>query len=250
MTRDWDAATYDRLPIPMTRWGEEVARRLDLRGDETVLDAGCGTGQVTARLLDRLPNGRIIALDGSPSMIQRARSRLGLDRVEYLVHDLLHPIPVEPVDAVLSTATFHWILDHDALFRNLAAVLRSDGQLEAQCGGAGNTASIRRTLEGLGYDVSRRTLFATPEETARRLEAAGFVEVRCWLHDEPTPIPPGDLARYLETICLGDVLEGLSTAERTRVIREVAGRLEEPAIDYVRLDISARARAEHGPRAR
>jgi trans-aconitate 2-methyltransferase len=240
MTRDWDAATYDRLPIPMTRWGEQVAHRLALQGAETVLDAGCGTGQVTALLLERLPSGRVIALDGSASMIQQARARLGQERVEYLVHDLLLPIPVEPVDAVLSTATFHWILDHDALFRNLAAILRPGGQLEAQCGGAGNIATIREALDALGYDMSMGKLFATPEETAARLEEAGFVDVRCWLHDEPTPLPPNDLDLYLETICLGDVLEGLRDDERERVVHGVSGRLPAPAIDYVRLDISAR----------
>jgi trans-aconitate 2-methyltransferase len=240
MTRDWDATAYDRLPIPMTRWGERVADRLDLRGDERVLDAGCGTGRVTARLLERLPTGRVIALDGSVSMIQRARSRLGQERVEYLVHDLLLPIPVEPVDAVLSTATFHWILDHDVLFRNVAAVLRPGGQLEAQCGGAGNIASIRTALEELGFDVARGKLFATADETNRRLESSGFVDVHCWLHQEPTPLPAGDLDPYLETICLGDVLEGLTEPERTRVVRRVSERLPRPAIDYVRLDISAR----------
>jgi trans-aconitate 2-methyltransferase len=240
MTRDWDAATYDRLPIPMTRWGEQVVERLDLRGDETVLDAGCGTGQVTARLLDRLPGGRVIALDGSVSMIQRARSRLGQDRVEYLVHDLLTPIPIEPLDAVLSTATFHWILDHDVLFRNLAAVLRPGGQLEAQSGGAGNIACIRSALEELGHDVTAGKLFATPEDTAGRLETAGFVDLRCWLHDEPTPLPPGDLEPYLETICLGGVLERRDADERARLIHGVSQRLPTSAIDYVRLDISAR----------
>jgi trans-aconitate 2-methyltransferase len=243
MTRDWDATTYDRLPIPMTRWGERVAERLHLRGNERVLDAGCGTGQVTSGLLERLPEGRVIALDGSASMIQLARARLGHERTQYLVHDLLRPIPIEPVDAIISTATFHWILDHDVLFRNLAAIVRPGGQLEAQCGGAGNIATIRTALAELGYDATRRKLFATPEETRRRLDAAGFVDVRCWLHDEPTPIPPGDLEPYLETICLGDVLEGLSAPERREVVHDVAERLPASAIDYVRLDISARRAA-------
>src|SRR6476661_6934333 len=107
MPRDWDADAYDRLPIPMTRWGTEVVGWLDLAGDECVLDAGCGTGQVTHELLRRLPSGTVVALDGSPSMIEQARVRLADDRVEFLVHDLLDPIPVRPVDAVLSTATVH-----------------------------------------------------------------------------------------------------------------------------------------------
>ena len=66
MPRDWDAEAYDRLPIPMTRWGTEVVGWLDLAGDERVLDAGCGTGQVTRELLQRLPKGTVVALDGSP----------------------------------------------------------------------------------------------------------------------------------------------------------------------------------------
>src|SRR5512134_297121 len=151
MPRDWDAATYDRLPIPMTRWGETVVSWLDLAGAERVMDAGCGTGQVTATLLDRLPSGRVIAIDGSPSMIELARARLGDDRVEYLVADLQQPLPIdEPVDAILSTATFHWIPDHEALFANLAAALAPGGQLAAQCGGAGNIASIQAALRDLG----------------------------------------------------------------------------------------------------
>ena len=118
MTREWNAAAYDRLPIPMTRWGETVLGWLDLTGDERVLDAGCGTGQVTEKLRTRLPRGEVMALDGSASMIERARDRLGDDRVSCVVADLQKPLPIdEPVDAVLSTATFHWVLDHEVARR-------------------------------------------------------------------------------------------------------------------------------------
>lgn len=127
--RDWDGGEYDRLPTPMTRWGAAVVGWLELRGDERVLDAGCGTGQVTALLRERLPYGHVVAVDGSASMLVRARERLGDDdRVEFIVADLREPLPVHPpVDAILSTATFHWIPDHDSLFRHLAAMIRPDG---------------------------------------------------------------------------------------------------------------------------
>ena len=107
--RDWDAATYDRVAEPQTRWGRVV--------------------------LDRLPRGRVVALDGSPSMIEEARRRFTGDaRVELVTADLAQPLPVsQPVDAILSTATFHWIADHAALFRNLAAVLRPGGRLVVLC---------------------------------------------------------------------------------------------------------------------
>jgi len=241
VTRDWDAAAYDRLPISMTRWGETVLGWLDLGGDERVLDAGCGTGQVTEKLRTRLPRGEVVALDGSASMIERARDRLGDDRVRYVVADLQRPLPIdEPVDAVLSTATFHWVLDHDALFRNLAAVMRSGAQLAAQCGGEGNIVSIEAALRDMGEDFAGRKHYAGPGLTRERLETAGFIDIETWLHAEPSPIPESDLEAYLGTICLGDHVEGMSDDERTAFVREVAQRMPAPVIDYVRLNIRAR----------
>jgi trans-aconitate 2-methyltransferase len=243
MPRDWDAAEYDRLPIPMTGWGLAVLDRLTLRGDERVLDAGCGTGQVTQALLARLPHGEIVALDGSRSMIEAARERLGEQRVSYLEHDLLDPIPLEPVDVIVSTATFHWIRDHDRLFANLAQVLRPGGTLEAQCGGRGNIASIEALVRSMGhgeaFDAKR---FPEPGGTARRLERAGFVDVRCWLHEEPTLLPADALERYLATVCLGGVTASMTPSDSDALVRRVADAMPEPLIDYVRLDISARRR--------
>jgi trans-aconitate 2-methyltransferase len=238
--RDWDAATYDRLPVPMTRWGEVVISWLKLRGHERVLDAGCGSGKVTQKLLERLPRGEVVALDGSPSMIERARERLGDPRVEFVVADLAQPLPIAPVDAILSTATFHWILDHEALFANLATVLRAGGQLVAQCGGVGNIASIEAAASALGESFAGRKHYASPEETQGRLERAGFTQIECWLHEEPTALPREDLEPYLETICLGDVVESMAPQDRRAFVQEVAGRLPEPLIDYVRLNIRAR----------
>jgi trans-aconitate 2-methyltransferase len=239
--RDWDAAAYDRLAAPMTRWGEAVVSWLDLEGDERVLDAGCGTGRVTSMLRDRLPDGEVVALDGSASMVEKARERLGRDRVTYLVADLQRPLPVDPpVDAVLSTATFHWIVDHDALFGNLATVMRPGGQLGAQCGGHGNIASIEAALGDLGEGFAGRKRFASPDETRERLERSGFTDIDVWLHAEPTPLDPEDLEPYLAAICLGDHVEGMTDTERAQFVHEVALRLPEPAIDYVRLNIRAR----------
>ena len=98
MTADWDARTYDRIADPMTRWGATVLDRLPLEGDERVLDAGCGSGRVTELLLERLPRGHVVALDGSAAMIDEARRRLAPaaveDRVSFVVADLCEPLPV------------------------------------------------------------------------------------------------------------------------------------------------------------
>ena len=244
--RDWDAATYDRVSGPMTRWGTAVLDRLPLEGDESVLDAGCGSGRVTELLASRLPRGRVVALDASPSMIEEARGRLAGfgDRVAYVVADLGRPLPLgslAPVDAILSTATFHWVPDHDALFANLAAVLRVGGRLVAQCGGSGNIASIQAVLATIGDGWLGDVHFETPEATARRLAAAGFVDIETWLQPEPTRFERGEaFETYLRTVVLGSHVARLPPSERDAFVSEVAGRLGDPVIDYVRLNITAR----------
>jgi trans-aconitate 2-methyltransferase len=235
---DWDATSYDQLPIPMTGWGLAVLDRLKLRGDETVLDAGCGTGRVTEALRERLPQGHVIALDASPSMLAQARERLGDDRVSCLPHDLLEPLPIDPVDAILSTATFHWVPDHDQLFANLAAVLAPGGPLVAQCGGSGNIANVTGALEALGIPSGNR-VFATPDATRERLERAGFTDIKCWLVEETTPLPSDEFERYLATVCLGGILAETPEADRSGLVHTVAETMGEPRIDYVRLNIDA-----------
>lgn len=239
---EWDAATYDRIADPMTRWGAMVLERLDLTGDESVLDAGCGSGRVTELLCRRLAQGRVIALDRSAAMVAEARRRLQpfAARVGVLRADLSKPLPLRPLDLVFSTATFHWIHDHQALFANLAAVLRPGGRLVAQCGGAGNIARVHAAAKAAGVDIDP-THFATPAATERRLAAAGFVDVRCWLQPEPTRLTAGEaFETYLRTVCLRAHLEQLPPESHQSFLREVMSRLGEPLIDYVRLNIDAR----------
>ena len=244
--RDWDAATYDQVAIPMTRWGSAVVDRLPLDGDEAVLDAGCGSGRVTEMLANRLPRGRVVALDASPSMIEEARRRLAGfgDQIAYVVADLGRPLPLgplAPVDAILSTATFPWVPDHDALFANLAAVLRPGGRLVAQCGGSGNIASLLAVVATIGDGWLGDAHFETPEATERRLAAAGFVDIETWLQPEPTRFEPGKpFASYLQTVALGSHVARLPESERDAFIAEVVGRLREPVVDFVRLNVVAR----------
>ena len=244
--RDWDATTYDRVADPMTRWGSAVLDRLPLDGSETVLDAGCGTGRVTEQLATRLPDGRVIALDASPSMVAEAGRRLARfgDRIDYVVADVGRPfsLPGEGLaDAILSTATFHWVPDHDALFRNLAAVVRPGGRLVAQCGGFGNIATVQAVLATIGDGWLGDVHFETSEATAKRLAAAGFVDIETWLHPEPTTFEPGEpFTAYLRTVVLGSHLARLPANEHDAFVQAVVSGIGEPVIDYVRLNIVAR----------
>src|SRR4051812_19158920 len=174
-TREWDGRSYDRVSAPMAEMAAPVLDRLSLRGDETVVDAGCGSGRVTEALLERLPDGRVIAVDASADMLVAARERLGDDpRVGYLQADLTELRLDEPADAILSTATFHWIADQAALYRALHGALKSGGSLVAQCGGEGNIADVRGAVaEVVAADPDLRERvgdfnpwrFLAPEET-------------------------------------------------------------------------------------
>ena len=247
--RDWAGPVYDRISAPQQRWGSAVVDRLDPTGLGTVVDAGCGTGRVTARLLDRLPDATVIGVDGSASMLAQAAHTLaptiGERRVQLVHADLRHPLPLREgsVDAVVSTATFHWLLDHDALFAHLAAVLRPGGQLVAQCGGAGNIASVVRVLRELGEDWTPWH-FATPGETQDRLESHGFEQVRTWAHSEPTTFASrNELEEFLATVVLGPHLERRPPEAGAALVKQVSAGLAEPVIDYVRLNILARRAA-------
>src|SRR5438874_4041131 len=143
---DWDAATYDRVSDVQFAWALAQLERLRLNGDEVVLDAGCGSGRVTAELVARVPRGRVYGVDVAPSMVEHARAALG-DRATILCQDLVELDLPEPVDAIFSNATFHWIRDHDALFAALHRALNAHGRVVAQCGGRGNIDRFRRLAD-------------------------------------------------------------------------------------------------------
>jgi len=265
LAREWNADEYEKLSAPQTRWGVEVLERLVVRGDEAAIDASCGTGRVTELLLAKLPEGSVLAIDGSRAMVEAARRRFaGEPRVRVERQDLLSLDVEERVDLIFSTATFHWIWDHDRLFENLALALKPGGRLVAQCGGEGNisraTRATKETMEEerfLDYFVGWKDdkYYADARTTARRLEAAGFEEVETWLHDEVAAFDSVDeLARFLGTVVLGGHLERLSEEERGPFAAAVAAKITAvdgtPALDYVRLNImvrrSALSREEEG----
>jgi len=248
-TVDRDAGTYHRVATPQEEWGREVLDRLDLSGEEVVLDAGCGSGRLAALVLERLPNGRLIGGDASPSMIEKARESIGSNpRVELRVGDLLDLDLDRAVDVVFSTATFHWILDHERLFSRLHAALQPGGRLEAQCGGEGNVAEIERVLDSLSGDerfsaylrpALRPWNFASVGDTEVRLKRAGFEVERVWL--EPRPVTPREPRVFLATVALPWHLDRLPPDLHddfvTAVLAAMPGTL---TLRYVRLNISAR----------
>ena len=239
---DWDAAGYDRVADPQARWGERLLVRLPLFGRETVMDAGCGTGRVTERLAERVPRGLVLAVDRSPAMLALARARMGPfgDRVAFVEADLCSLPRLRPADAIISSATFHWIADHDALFSSLAAALRPGGRLVAECGGTGNIASVGRALERLGLRDPGDLNFASPDETIRRLHEAGFPHARAWLRPELVTFDDDAAFRaFLRTVILRSQLALVEPEARDDVVEGVAEQIPDRTLDYVRLEIDA-----------
>jgi trans-aconitate 2-methyltransferase len=242
MATPWDARTYDVSSEPQQAWGSEVLARLEpIPTHATVLDVGCGTGRITESLLALVPEGRVLAIDASEDMVALARERLG-DRAQVWCQDVLELDLAEPVDLIVSTATLHWVTDHDRMWRRLAAALRRNGILEVQCGGEGNLGRLREVIDAVARDGFPELVewspwtFATPEATATRLRNAGFSSARCWL--EPRPTYPEDVGPFVRTSILAAHLARLLPERREPFASAVLAGLRLP-LDYVRLNVSA-----------
>ena len=257
--REWNSAVYHRLSGPQVSWGKKVLSRLKLRGDETVLDAGCGAGRLTAELLQALPRGRVVGIDLSQNMLHGAREHLSGDfgtRLHLVTSDLLQLPLKRAFDIVVSTAAFHWVLDHDRLFRSLHDVLLPGGSLEAQCGGGPNLVRLRGRANTLAarpmfarYFVGFREpwLYEDAEGAAQKLRDAGFADVETSIVAAPTVLD--DAAHYKEfvrNIIMRRHLENIpSEAEREEFIAclaEQAAKDDPPfLLDYWRLNLRGRA---------
>jgi trans-aconitate 2-methyltransferase len=254
----WNAEVYERIGTPMRGWAQEVIDGLELRGDEIVLDAGCGSGSVTFDLLERLPNGRVYAVDSSPEMIEKLKRSLeerGEKRVTALRGDLTEFTLPEQVDAVFSNAVFHWIPDDEALFGCLLRATKPGGRLRAQCGGGHNIARLTEAThavearapykEHLGPDTEFRK-YRTAEEAKAAMEAAGWGDARARVWESPVVFEnEEDAVLYLRTIILqlqANALPAeLSDAFLRDVVQETIRRFGEPFVaDYVRLDLWAK----------
>ncbi|HXR14770.1 MAG TPA: methyltransferase domain-containing protein [Terriglobales bacterium] len=257
-TREWNATDYHRISGPQVSWGEKVLARVHLRGDELLMDAGCGTGRLTAQLLQSLPRGRVVGVDLSQNMLVAAQDYLSPDfRGKFLpVAADLQDLPFERVfDGIFSTAAFHWVLDHDRLFLSLFRTLRPGGWLQAQCGGGPNLARLRQRVGELVATARYAHYFAgfpepwtynDAETAAAVMRRAGFIEVETSLEPVLT-ILEGSLqyAEFVRNLILRQHLQRIPDDEsRTAFVAALASQAatHDPpfSLDYWRLNMSAK----------
>ena len=255
---EWNAEGYHRVSDPHVAWGLRVLARLPLEGDECVLDIGCGTGRLTERLLERLPRGHVVGIDLSPSMLGAAHGYLAprfSKRVSFARADAAALPIAGRADAVFSTATFHWVLDHGRLFQSIFDALKPGGRLVAQCGGGPNIQRLHDRCARVGEGPEFVPYFhhwqppwhyAEATTTAERLEEAGFTDIATSL--EPSPVVQPDAATYRDfvtnVICRPHLARLPGEGLRARfmdVITEQAANDSPPfEIDYWRLNLDAR----------
>jgi trans-aconitate 2-methyltransferase len=264
---DWDAERYHRLSNPQLGWGRRVLERLAPDPNERILDLGCGTGRLTAELFAVMREGLVVAVDRSQTMLQQAAAQntqhagphpVDPAKVPARIHvvraDGLHLPFSDTFDAVLSTATFHWILDHDLLFASIYRALVPGGRLVAQCGGSGNLAAMLARADALRAREPFAPYFtawtdpwnfATVPDTITRLGHAGFTAIDVWLESTPTTLPDRDTYReFLWTVCVREHVSRLPEDLRPQfldALTELAAAESPPfTLDYWRLNIYAR----------
>jgi len=260
---EWNAASYHKVSGPQTSWGQKVLARLSLRGDERAVDAGCGSGRLTGELLDRLPRGELVAVDRSWNMLQTARANLRPihgSRIRF-AQVSLPDMPFNAwADLIFSTATFHWVSDHPALFANLFAALRPGGRVHAQCGGGPNLARAHALARVVMAEVRFAPYFhdwpgpwefASDTVTHDRLTAAGFTEVSTSLEPAPTTLASeSDYREFVTTVIYHPHLARLPVELQPAFIDEVTSlSADEPepfTLDYWRLNMQARRPARGG----
>lgn len=259
MAREWDSAAYHRLSDPQFGWALKVLKKLDslpLRDNADILDAGCGTGRVTAELLQKFPRSRVTAVDASENMVREARVTLAEfgDRVRPEQRDLLDLSYSDTFDLVFSTAVFHWIKDHERLFAVLLRVLKPGGFLVAQCGGGPNLKKVRDRAQRLIEAERFRTYFEGwqrvweypgPELTAERLRKAGFESVNTSLEAAPVTFSTAERYRdFLNAVIIHPYLErlpaGLQAELADEMVRQAASDDPPFVLDYWRLNMQGR----------
>jgi len=264
---DWDAGKYHRISDPQLAWGRAVAARLMPSAGERILDLGCGTGRLTAEMA-QVPGIVVVGLDSSAAMLAQAGVRPGSDRGQtgvrrgsdrgltplYVRADGAVLPFVSAFDAVFSAAVFHWIPDHDQLFRSVHQALKPGGRVIAQCGGAGNLDRLygraRALMDCSEYRVhfigwTSFNHFENVADTEQRLYRAGFEAIDVSLVNSPVTFDtPAAFNEFVAAVCLRHHLDRLPSAARdgfmTQITDQASGDHPPLTLDYWRLNIAAR----------
>ena len=185
-TAKWNAADYAANSVVQQTWARELIAKLKLRGDEHILDVGCGDGKVTAELARAVPRGSATGVDASPQMVKFAQKTFPAKKfpnLEFHVMDAREIKFDRQFDIIFSNAALHWVDDHQAILRGMAAVLKPGGRLIVSCGGKGNAQDVfvalrpemrLKTWSEYFRKMPKPYFFYAPEDYEKWLPKFGF----------------------------------------------------------------------------
>lgn len=242
---EWDAESYHAMSDPQYDVAMDLLETIELRGDETVIDAGCGSGRVSVEILSRLPRGHLIAVDLSPNMVSFAEKVLQPhpgQKVDVMQADLQTFLRPDCADGIFSSSALHFVEDHCILFKNLHQCLKPRGWLAVQFGSAtmGDKPllkQIKDLITGPRFGAYKLPLLprfygADPDSTYANLQAAGFTEIVVeetdvimeFAHDHR-------MEQFMRAAMHNDVLSKLpNDAMREDLLRQLAAILNNDAI--------------------
>jgi len=188
-TAKWNAADYAANSSVQQSWARELIAKFNLRGDEHILDVGCGDGKVTAEIARAVSNGLVTGIDASAEMIGFAKKTFPAKKNPNLKFQICDARKIgvaivgAPFDIVFSNAALHWVDDHQAILRGMASVLKPCGRLIISCGGRGNAQDVfvalrpemrQKSWSKFFRKMSKPYFFYAPEDYEKWLPKYGF----------------------------------------------------------------------------
>lgn len=253
----WDVGRYEASHSYVWKFGEDLLSELRAQPGELIIDAGCGSGQLTAKIAES--GARVVGIDHSPDMIAQARINYPGARhpnLEFRLAEVTSFTVDQPADAVFSNAALHWVKDQAAAISAIARALKPGGRFVAELGGRGNIGTIMESLGAILGEVAEQSPWNFPsiKEYASLLEANGFVLQSAVLFDRPTPVEgPAGMEDWLQMFG-GVFFAGMPESEqrdrRHAIAEHLKPRLYRDSkwvLDYRRLRVVARKASSPRP---
>jgi trans-aconitate methyltransferase len=253
----WDARTYDKVSSNVQlEWGRKLLEKRRWTGNEIVMDAGAGSGNLTKILADKVPNGKVFAVDADPNMVHQSKSNLSDYKNVQVIHSSMDKVylPTE-VDVIFSNAALHWVLDQEGVFLHFWKLLKPNGELLIDYGGHGNLerplSVIFKIIQSEQFkehfaNWKQSWYFPKPDETERLLQKVGFKEIQVDLSSQIISFSDRQsFATFVRTVIMKPFLGYLPDANRKEqfidvFLNEFKGQGWSWSLEFIRLTISAR----------
>ncbi len=253
----WDARTYDKVSSNVQlEWGRKLLEKRRWVGNEIVIDAGAGSGNLTKILADKVPNGKVYAVDADSNMVQEAKSNLSGCRNVQVMQSSMNKVnlPTE-LDIIFSNAALHWVLDQEGVFLHFWKLLKPNGELLIDYGGQGNLerplSVIFKIMQSEQFKESfanwkQSWYFPKPDETERLLQKVGFKEIQVDLSSQIISFSDRQsFATFVRTVIMKPFLGYLPDANRKEQFIDAFLNMFEGqgwpwSLEFMRLTISAR----------